>query len=321
MPAPDSSRPRAVSDVVPAVSSRNLLPKLWDEDTTEVTETTGLGTFQKRRDGRPALTVMTGAQSGKMIALSGAVQMYIGRSRSADLRIEETGVSRIHCRLVRRDDAIWIEDQDSTNGTIVNGQRVRSVKLEPGDRIQLGPETLLQFGLVDSTEETLARKLFEASTRDSVTGAYNRRYFLERLESEVAQARRHGTALSVLMIDLDVLGTAEDGDDDRVLSAVAKALAEKIRTEETFCRYGGATMALLVRESVDGASRLAERLRTAVREVRIPIGRRTLEATASVGVAEIGDRGAQLTSEGLLRVADARLRRAKSLGGNRVANA
>jgi two-component system cell cycle response regulator len=258
---------------------------------------------------------MTGAHAGEMLALDGATQMYVGRSRSADIRLDETGVSRIHSRIARRDGAIWIEDMDSTNGTIVNGQPVRAVKLVPGDRIQLGPNVLLQFGLHDDAEDTLARKLFEASTRDPLTGAYNRRYFLERLESEVAQARRHDTPLSVLMIDIDHLEEHEDAR-DRVVQAVATLLREKIRSDETFCRYGAGTMALLVRGPLDGAATLAERLRASVEELKIPRGRR---ATVSIGVAETGDRGAQLTADGLVRVADTRMRRAKSLGRNRIA--
>jgi len=214
-----------------------------------------------------------------------------------------------------------VEDMGSTNGTVVNGTAVRSAKLVQGDRIQLGPDLVLQFALYDDTEETLARKLFEASTRDPLTGVYNRRYFFERLDAETAHARRHSSPLSVLLIDVDdmkELNELHGHRGDEILRAVAKALSETTRSHEVLCRHGGEQFALLVREPLDRATRLAERLRSAVESIRIPVGKKTLELTVSIGVAEVGERGAQLTTDGLVRVADKRLQRSKSLGRNRI---
>jgi hypothetical protein len=63
----------------------------------------------------------------------------IGRREDCDLRIPLGDVSRKHCRLVRTDDGIRLEDLGSTHGTLVNGQRVREVELNAGDTIGVGP--------------------------------------------------------------------------------------------------------------------------------------------------------------------------------------
>jgi predicted component of type VI protein secretion system len=63
----------------------------------------------------------------------------IGRREDCDLRIPVGDVSRKHCRLVRTDDGIRIEDLGSSNGTFVNGQRIQESELNAGDQVGVGP--------------------------------------------------------------------------------------------------------------------------------------------------------------------------------------
>jgi hypothetical protein len=63
----------------------------------------------------------------------------IGRREDCDLRIPVGDVSRKHCRLVRTDDGIRIEDLGSSNGTYVNGERIQESELNPGDTVGVGP--------------------------------------------------------------------------------------------------------------------------------------------------------------------------------------
>ena len=63
----------------------------------------------------------------------------LGRREDCDVRIPLGEISRKHCRLVRDDDSIRIEDLGSSNGTIVNGERVQSTTLAAGDTLQVGP--------------------------------------------------------------------------------------------------------------------------------------------------------------------------------------
>jgi pSer/pThr/pTyr-binding forkhead associated (FHA) protein len=80
----------------------------------------------------------------------------IGRREDCDLRIPVTDVSRKHCRLVRTDDGIRIEDLGSSNGTHVNGQRVQESDLNAGDIVGIGPvQFIVQIdGVPDEDEMT-----------------------------------------------------------------------------------------------------------------------------------------------------------------------
>jgi len=65
----------------------------------------------------------------------------IGRSRHADLTVNHSLVSREHCRIYELDGALVVRDNDSTNGTFVEGRRVVECVLKPGDRLKIGPLT------------------------------------------------------------------------------------------------------------------------------------------------------------------------------------
>ncbi len=69
--------------------------------------------------------------------------VLIGRSQDSDIRLADPNVSRRHAEVRRDDDAFWLVDLGSTNGTEVNGRRLRQVKLEDGDRITLGSTELV----------------------------------------------------------------------------------------------------------------------------------------------------------------------------------
>ena len=62
----------------------------------------------------------------------------LGRAPRADFVVEAALVSRLHCRLTANDSAIDVVDLDSTNGTYINDQRVRSGTLSSGDRLKIG---------------------------------------------------------------------------------------------------------------------------------------------------------------------------------------
>lgn len=85
------------------------------------------------------LVVLCGSQEGRIVALE-AEETLVGRSPNVDLALADEGVSREHA-LLSYDEAAgaWtLEDLQSTNGTRVNGKRVRSRALTPGDEIQIG---------------------------------------------------------------------------------------------------------------------------------------------------------------------------------------
>ena len=87
-----------------------------------------------------------------------------------------------------------LEDMGSTNGTYCNGARVTRQALSEGDKILLGSTTILKFSYQDQLDEAFQRQMSESALRDGLTRAYNKRYFGERIESELQYALRHDVA-------------------------------------------------------------------------------------------------------------------------------
>ena len=95
----------------------------------------------------------------------------IGRREDCDLRIPLGDVSRKHCRLIREEDSVRIEDLGSSNGTYVNGQRVQEAILQPGDTVRVGPVAfVLQVDGVPAEDEMQPNEGAAAAPGDE-TGA------------------------------------------------------------------------------------------------------------------------------------------------------
>ena len=62
----------------------------------------------------------------------------VGRAPRADFVVDAPLVSRLHCRLTCQDDGLLVEDLESTNGTFVNGERVRALVMRTGDALKVG---------------------------------------------------------------------------------------------------------------------------------------------------------------------------------------
>lgn len=69
--------------------------------------------------------------------------MTIGRNREAGLTVSHPNVSRIHCQLYEVDGALVVRDNNSTNGTLINNDRIREAILKPGDKLTVGPLTFV----------------------------------------------------------------------------------------------------------------------------------------------------------------------------------
>jgi pSer/pThr/pTyr-binding forkhead associated (FHA) protein len=109
------------------------------------------GGYQQPYDQGYGQPPMHGGAGGRNIRLvSGDGRTYplqmgstvIGRGDQANLRLPDVGISRRHARLDFDGAQVVLTDLGSTNGTMVNGQRVSAVALNPGDMIQLGTTTL-----------------------------------------------------------------------------------------------------------------------------------------------------------------------------------
>jgi FHA domain-containing protein/zinc ribbon protein len=86
----------------------------------------------------PALVVRSGGgRAGEHFVPRGD-RTTIGRSPDCDIFLDDVTVSRKHAVLVQKDDAYFIEDQGSLNGTFLNRRRIESGRLENGDELQIG---------------------------------------------------------------------------------------------------------------------------------------------------------------------------------------
>ncbi len=156
--------------------------------------------------------------------------------------------------------------------------------------------------------------------RDPLTGLNNRAALDLALEREVEQASRLGTPMSLLILDTDGFKEVNDTHGhivgDRVLRAIADALAKTVRNTDAIHRYGGDEFVVtLPSADAQGALCVAERIRTTVESLRITQGNVHIMASVSVGLAE--HRPGEGFAE-LFQRADQALYRAKELGRNRV---
>ena len=146
-----------------------------------------------------------------------------------------------------------------------------------------------------NTELELAmEKLNRLVTTDQLTGAYTRRYVFEQMERKAAAKARHGTPLSVIMLDLDHFKSVNDRYGhpvgDRALQAVARAVTGQLREGDILARIGGEEfLVLLPMTDQAAAMQLAERLRQTLAATTITEGDETIALPASFGVAELQD--------------------------------
>jgi len=266
------------------------------------------------------LTRIDGPGAGRVISLA-SEQLTIGRSPQADLHLAEDGVSRKHARICWTDGNYVLEDLSSQNGTFLWGKPITAVQLRQGDLIRVGPVATLRFCWMDEHQKNLLEELYESSVRDPLTGAFNRRHFAERLESELAYAKRHAAALSLLLLDIDYFKKINDQyghlEGDRVLRALTHACHQSLRTEDVLARYGGEEFAVLLRGvPLEGAARAGERLRRAIAD-HVFVGTPPLSVSVSVGCASLACLK-DTTSNAFIHLADQRLYEAKQAGRSRV---
>jgi diguanylate cyclase (GGDEF)-like protein/PAS domain S-box-containing protein len=169
--------------------------------------------------------------------------------------------------------------------------------------------------------ESLQVALQEQAIRDSLTGCFNRRYLDETLERELSRARREGSPLSLVILDLDHFKQINDTyghqAGDQALVVLAETLRADIRHEDVLCRYGGEEFVILMPHmSLAKAAERAEGWRQKIAEIRVPFGNFELTFTTSAGVAAYPDHG-KMPDE-LAQMADLALYLAKSEGRNRV---
>jgi diguanylate cyclase (GGDEF)-like protein len=208
-------------------------------------------------------------------------------------------------------------------GTVIGAMGIYS---ETKDKFTDHDEALLstigsQVGVAVENARLYQRTL-DLAQFDGLTGLANRRYLLERLGQELARADRYQTSLSALMLDLDKFKSFNDTyghlKGDELLRSFSALLKGMVRASDIAGRYGGEEFCVMLpNTSIKGALVIAERIRKAAEELKVPIDDHQPPAcrTVSIGVSEFSP-GESI--EKLLSRADAALYRAKESGRNRV---
>jgi diguanylate cyclase (GGDEF)-like protein/PAS domain S-box-containing protein len=238
---------------------------------------------------------------------------------------------RRQARPVYEDHVTPVPDEEAPLVRALRGENVDNlvqwIRVQPDDRemlVSIHATTLRTddgeiSGAVAWFRDITASKVMENELRrlaqtDPLTGAFNRRHGRDRLNAELARRERYGTAVSVLLIDIDHFKAINDrhGHEagDEALRVMVSRYASLLRTIDVVIRWGGEEFLVILPETgAEGAAATAERLRAglAADGAQIPF-------TVSIGVAEAqgGD------PDSLLRRADAALYRAKAEGRDRV---
>jgi len=133
--------------------------------------------------------------------------------------------------------------------------------------------------------------LEQLSITDGLTSLHNHRYFQEQLAKEIKRSDRVGDPLALILIDIDHFKKWNDqlghAGGDEVLRKIAKVMNEIVRETDILARYGGEEFALILpKTEMDGAVRLAEKIRTTVAEssIVIDLPSQHMRLTVSVGV-------------------------------------
>jgi two-component system cell cycle response regulator len=288
----------------------------------EITQQIALPEELRPQRNKLTLQVVKGPRVGEIMIVEKQTAL-LGRGADTDIRIPDPSLSRVHARFEREGDALWIEDMESRNGTAVDGARLSARhKLENGEHITVG-NVILRFAIQDARVLKVSRDLYEAAVRDRLTGMHNRGYFDDRLATEFAFVRRHGSPLSLLLIDLDHFKKVNDTYGhpigDAVLKACAGKIMESLRAEDVAARYGGEEFAVLARGTpTEGARVLGQRLRTRIALAQVLTLQGVVQVTASIGVAVMQGDSPYASPAELVASADEALYASKRNGRDQV---
>ena len=271
------------------------------------------------------LQVVAGSEQGRVIKLVENKRISIGRAREADFTVPDSSCSRKHAEFyLAPDGKAFVRDLNSTNGTIVNKNKVKDdvCELNDGDRVQLGDNTVFRFAHTTEQDVNVQNEVFNRANKDALTGAYNRRRFDEAIEREVAFQRRGKQSFAVVLFDVDHFKKVNDTyghpAGDEVLREIGRRVPKAIRQEDFFARIGGEEFVVLIRgEDIAGVQAISERIRQSMERTPVVTDGKTISFTISIGFTVV-EPGAQIDKDEVVGLADQALYASKEGGRNRI---
>jgi len=165
------------------------------------------------------------------------------------------------------------------------------------------------------------KKLENDAAIDPLTNCYNKREFERQIEHDIANCKRHGNEISIIMFDIDQFKMINDQyghqTGDKVLIKISQAVQLEIRRGDYLSRYGGDEFVVVLPETKKArALEIAERLRRVIENLAFQITeQKSLKVTSSFGVASLKENS---NTHALLKEADTMLYKAKASGRNMV---
>ena len=168
--------------------------------------------------------------------------------------------------------------------------------------------------------------LYEKAHHDGLTGLYNHARLLELLDRELGLAARHDNKLSVIMFDIDHFKQVNDRHGhqagDEVLQGISKIIRELARSSDVSARYGGEEFVIILPQTdIEGATAMAERMRTRIAETPTPFEGRLIKVTISLGVVCCDLSKIRCNTPELIKTVDEALYTSKREGRNRTTSA
>jgi diguanylate cyclase (GGDEF)-like protein len=277
-----------------------------------------------RKSVSPSLLVVAGVDLGTRVRLDKSVD--IGRDAEAQLCLRDDNVSWRHARVEDRGAGEWaIVDLGSTNGTLLNGERVKDARLKSGDRIFIG-KTILELQEQDAIREGFNAEVERLLSIDDLSGLWVKRRFDSQLAAAV-EAVLGGAQPSVAVVVMDMDGVKQINDTHGhhmgaytigAAGHVIGRVIEQAWTSGFATRFGGDEFAAAFPGmNKDDAVKLAEQIRAAVVAHPYEHAGVKVQPGLSCGVAVLP--GDAADAEGVFRAADEAMYRAKKGGKNRVA--
>ena len=270
---------------------------------------------------QPVLKLMSGPGAGRVVRLQGS-EVSLGRSDDNDLVIDDGGVSPHHCKFTVEPGKITLVALESKNGTYVGGQRITSRIMVDGTVILLGAKVKLRFVLQAPEEKELEQNLYEAATRDPLTGALNRPTWLAQVGEALERAT--GKTFSLAIVELDAFAKIQEEHGPAAGEAALREFRHRARElgrDITPGRWGDERFIFFLPNfPVERAFRRFERLRDEIScepyellpGVNAPV-------TVSVGVAE--GKAGEVVLEDIIERAEQALSQSKRGEGSRIAQA
>ncbi|MBI5548211.1 MAG: diguanylate cyclase, partial [Deltaproteobacteria bacterium] len=223
-----------------------------DDPPGQDTRVTKISVARIRAPSEACLVQIYGPDLGKKYSLK-EVEFTVGREDGNDIVVPLDNVSRKHCQFVAKGDKVYLKDLGSTNGTFLNDEEVvRETALRTGDLVKVGG-SIFKFLYGGNVEALYYEEVYRMAIVDGLTQIFNKRYFLEFLEREMARCHRYARALSMRMFDIDHYNRINDDNGhlagDYVLHEMAGMIKSRVRKEECLARYGGEEFALVLPES------------------------------------------------------------------------